>query len=119
MNYNPASRIELFPETVEAPTFSGRLSYSAVKALKTQSTSIPNFALKLAQKLFTEEERTTSNCAGTKGKRKFDEEKIDVIYRHVFEGFLVDKHARKYYWKKCRDAINEAGRRKPKQKKTV
>jgi len=118
-NYNPATRVELFPETEEAPTFTGRLSFSAVKALKTQSVSIPNFALKLAEKLFTEEERTTSNCAGTKGKRKFSAEKIDLIYEYVFEGFPVDERAREFYWKKCRDAINEAGRRKPKQKKIV
>jgi len=112
-----SSRVELFPEAKEISPMD--LSYTTVRALRNQSVSTSNFALKLAEKLFTEEERRTSNCAGSKGKKKLDEEKMNKIYEYIFEDQTsLDEYSKVDVWKRARDAINEAGRRRPKVKKT-
>ena len=62
--------------------------------------------------MFSDEERVTSNCAGTKGKKQLDIKKINKIHKYVFIMYSIGITEQQAVWKKCRDAINEAGRRK-------
>ena len=87
------------------------ISYAELQKLSFQSTSIPNMAKRLAEIMFSDEERVASNCAGTKGKKQLDINKINKIQEYVFTMYSMGITEQQAVWKKCKDAINEAGRR--------
>lgn len=79
--------------------------------LKNESNSRRNFALKQAEKLFTFNERLTSNCQGKRGKNRLDERRIALIRENTFKLWpLESKEDPEKAWHDCRRAIDEGGR---------
>lgn len=91
-----------------------QLSFAEIQKISYMSQSIKNFAKNLAMQMFTEEERATSNCIGTKGKKQLNVEKLQKIRDYIFQIHTMSSQQQEEQWRKCRDAINELGRRKKK-----
>lgn len=80
--------------------------------LDRKSSSVPNFAKNLSEQLFTRQERREGNCAGSKGKKELDINRLNLIEQYVFSLHVMGAAEKNLVWKKCKDAINEAARRK-------
>ena len=74
-------------------------------------SSRQNFAANLNRKLFSEEERVTSNVAGVLGKLKLDVKKVAFIRRETYRMYpLQSKENEKKVWSDCTAAIDEINR---------
>ena len=63
------------------------------------------------RKLFTRDERETSNVNGVLGKTKLDVDKVEYIKSITFKMYPLDqKGTLESAWSKCRSAIDEANR---------
>ena len=80
--------------------------------LKYRSNSVKHFAKEIAVKIYTEKERKESNCTGSKGKKLLSPRRMKAIKECVFTQFSVAEGQREDVWAHCRNAINEAGRRR-------
>lgn len=79
--------------------------------LKKDANSRRNFALKQAERLFTTEERQTSNCRGKRGKKKLDGNRLKVIMENTFKLCPLESgEDQKTAWNDCQRAIDEGGR---------
>ena len=79
--------------------------------LRNEANSRRNFALKQAEKMFTFDERLTSNCQGKRGKKRLDAKRIDLIKLNTLKLWpLENKEDEAGAWKDCRKAIDEGGR---------
>ena len=88
------------------------ISPSVVKQCNNISTSRKNFAVNLVRKMFSTQERMTSNCAGKKGKDALDPTRLELVKKHVFSEWpLKPGSDGRKEWKDCIQAIDEAGRR--------
>ena len=106
------SDLDIFGVEGISTTTDSQFSYAQLQKFSFQSTSIPNFAKKLSAEIFSETDRIGSNCSGTKGKRQLDPTKLEKIKQYVFQMYSMSASEEETMWKKCKDAINEAGRRK-------
>ena len=85
-----------------------------------KSCSRRNFAVNLVRYLFTPEEMAHSNCSGTRGKGRLEQERLAIVRRTTLTLWPVeDKLQEKGEWAKCIYSIDEACRRlnRPKVKK--
>ena len=77
-----------------------------------KSCSRRNFAVNLVRSIFSPEEMARSNCSGTRGKEKLDEERLAAIRRATFLLWpLQAGEIEKKEWYKCMYGIDEACRR--------
>lgn len=75
------------------------------------ASSRRNFALKQAERMFSFEERLTSNCLGKRGKKQLDEKKLETIRENTFKLCPLESHEDGVKaWRECRKAIDEGGR---------
>ena len=88
------------------------LSFAELQKISYQSSSIPNMAKRLVERLFTPDERNNCNCSGAKGKGKLDPLKLAKVKQSIFEMHTMSAVEEEITWRKCKEAINEAGRRK-------
>ena len=58
--------------------------------LKNEYSSRRNFALKQAEKLYSKEERLTSNCTGKRGKKQLDQVRLGKIKEATFKLWPLD-----------------------------
>ena len=85
-----------------------------------KSCSRRNFAVNLVRYLFTAEEMAQSNCSGTRGKGKLEQERLAIVRRTTLTLWPVeDRLQERAEWAKCIYSIDEACRRlnRPKLKK--
>ena len=85
-----------------------------------KSCSRRNFAVNLVRYLFTTEEMAQSNCSGTRGKTRLEQERLEVVRRVTLALWPVDDRTQERgEWCKCIYSIDEACRRlnRPKLKK--
>lgn len=95
------------PSTCEADLHRHPSSLSLIRA---NSCSRENFASKLVKRMFSIEERSTSNVKGVLGKKKFNEPKMAYIQKLTFENFPCASAEQKKCWAKCVRAIDSANR---------
>ena len=75
------------------------------------ASSRRNFALRLANLLYSEEERRVLNCSGSKGKERLDETKLTYIQGEVMKFWPPDSRGTQdEAWRECIKAIDEGGR---------
>ena len=67
-----------------------QLNISHLLKLKHSCSTRRNFAWRQADLMFTDEEKLTSNCTGTRGKNQLDKTKLDTIKRHVLQYWPPD-----------------------------
>ena len=82
--------------------------------IKGESCSIGNFAVRLVQKLFYQEELVNRNCKGSRGKRALDPNKLSSVKAYCFKLFATPPALKEQQWRKCIIAIDEFLRRKRK-----
>lgn len=76
-----------------------------------------NFAANLNRRLFTEEERATSNVRGKANKRMLDVKTVDYIKRVTFRLYPLESSEKdNTAWNACVIAVDEANRRLNKKK---
>ena len=116
------TRYQVSPTIEEASTHSSAASESTscvqmlpsaeVAAMKMNSSSIPNFSLKLVRRLFLKDEMSHANWRGVKRKNKFDRVPMEFIQECVSKYTNVSKSDFEKYWQtKCFPAIDEGSRR--------
>ena len=88
------------------------ITFKDHQVISFKSTSIPNFAKKLSEVIFTKEERRLGNFSGSKGRIILDQEKLGKIKTWVFDVHPMGACEMENTWRKCKNAINEAARRK-------
>ncbi|XP_038055781.1 formin-like protein 6 [Patiria miniata] len=99
---------------------SASLSPSTVSNARDNSTSIPNYALSLVRKLFTEEEMKGGNCRGVKGKRPLDPSRLTMVRQEVLKHPEVVPGKFPNFWKTiCTRAIDEECRRLNRSNKSM
>lgn len=77
-----------------------------------KSCSRRNFAVNLVRYLFTSEEMAQSNCSGTRGKSRLEQERIAIVRRTTFVLWPVgEREELRSEWAKCIYSIDEACRR--------
>lgn len=87
------------------------LSMDELLKMKAKASSRRNFALKQAERMFSFEERLTSNCLGKRGKKQLDEKKLETIRENTFKLCPLESHEDGVKaWRECRKAIDEGGR---------
>ena len=60
--------------------------------------------------MFTDEEKLSSNCTGTRGKNQLDKKKLETIKSHVLQYWPPDgTESEDTIWKDCIKAIDEGG----------
>ena len=95
----------------EKENISEELPMDVLLRLKNEANSRRNFAFKQAEKMFSYEERLTSNCQGKRGKKQLDPKRVDVIRRNTIKLWpLENKEEEGSAWNECRRAIDEGGR---------
>ncbi len=77
--------------------------------IHTESSSRKNFAANLVRELFSPEERAVSNCRGTKGNKKLDQERMNAIQGTLFRLWTLENQ--QDAWLTAKKAIDEANRR--------
>ena len=82
--------------------------------IKGESCSMGNFAVRLVQKLFTQEELVNRNCKGSRGKEALSESKLNTVKAYSFRLFPTPPGLKDSQWRKCVIAIDEFLRRKKK-----
>ncbi|XP_022111676.1 uncharacterized protein LOC110990900 [Acanthaster planci] len=88
------------------------LSPATVCEARDSATSVPNYALSLVRKLFTEEEMKVGNCKGVKGKHPLDPQRLKFVKQEVAKHPEVIAIKFNTYWKRdCIRAIDEGCRR--------
>ena len=77
-----------------------------------KSCSRRNFAVNLVRYLFTSEEMAQSNCSGTRGKSRLEQERLAIVRRATLTLWPVeDRLEERTEWAKCIYSIDEACRR--------
>jgi hypothetical protein len=77
-----------------------------------KSCSRRNFAVNLVRYLFTAEEMAQSNCSGTRGKNRLDQERLGIVQRTTLTLWPVeDRVEQSAEWARCIYSIDEACRR--------
>ena len=89
------------------------LTEDDVMKMRSNSSSRRNLAVNIMRKIFTEEERSSSNVRGTLGKKKLDPHKIAIIKDLTFRAWPLESKELNQMaaWKICVTAIDEANRR--------
>ena len=94
------------------------VSKEEIFRLSRASASRKKFAANLVRKIFTVEERASSNVKGVLGKQKLDTKKLSYVEKETFRMFpLESKENMKSAWSACVGAIDEANRRLNRKKK--
>ena len=77
-----------------------------------KSCSRRNFAVNLVRYLFTAEEMAQSNCSGTRGKNRLDQERLGTVQQTTLTLWPVeDRVEQRAEWARCIYSIDEACRR--------
>ena len=121
----PNSTPVLYPKKpVEKPWYcspavpSPQFSAGFLVDLKSQSCSRANFSAKLVRKLFSEEERRTSNVKGVLGKRKLNPAKLQQVKEAAMQMYPCESGENHHNaWTVCCKAIDECNRRLNKKMK--
>lgn len=107
----------LSPEPASSPSvpvekkWMNEIPMDALLKLKNEANSRRNFALKQAERMFTYDERLTSNCQGKRGKKQLDKKRLEVIRENTLKLWpLENKEDEGSAWHDCRRAIDEGGR---------
>lgn len=87
--------------------------HSTYESLRLKSLSSGHFATLLIRHLFTLEERSNRNCAGSRGKEALDPLKLEKVKQIVFKYYDDEsRQNRVQFWKMCISRIDEFLRRK-------
>ena len=79
--------------------------------LRNQSASRRNFAKRLAEFIYSKEERRRSNVNGRAGKDKLSPKRMEELKAAVFNQYPAEGETEKAAWADCVRAIDEAGRK--------
>ena len=82
--------------------------------IKSTSCSMGNFAVKLVQRFFTQDQLVNRNCRGSRGKEGLDAVKLAAVKKYTFRFFPTPVGLKDQKWGKCVIAIDEFLRRKRK-----
>ena len=87
-----------------------------LEAMKIKSTSCSrgNFAVKLVQRFFTQDQLVNRNCRGSRGKEGLDAVKLAAVKKYTFKFFPTPVGLKDQKWGKCVIAIDEFLRQKRK-----
>lgn len=93
------------------------LSPNFVRVLKSEANSRKNFAAILVDKVFTDAEKSASNCSGARGKSRLDPGRLNAVRSLVYDHFPMKQGENEDQdWRKeCIKAIDEKLRRKRKE----
>ena len=79
--------------------------------LRNEANSRRNFAFKQSERMFTYNERLSSNCQGKRGKKALDAKRLNLIKMNTLKLWpLESKEDETSAWRECRKAIDEGGR---------
>ena len=100
----------LSSEPASSPSAPVEIPMDTLLKLKNESNSRRNFAFKQAERMFTYDERLTSNCQGKRGKKPLDKKRLEVIRKNTLKLWpLENKEDEVGAWHDCRRAIDEGG----------
>ncbi len=99
-----------FPSVRDGKENIQELDMDTLLKLKNEANSRRNFAHKQAERMFTYNERVTSNCQGKRGKQQLDKKRLKLIQDNTFKLWpLESKEDHAKAWHDCRRAIDEGG----------
>ena len=82
--------------------------------IKSTSCSMGNFAVKLVQRFFCQDQLVNRNCRGSRGKEGLDPVKLAAVQKYTFKFYPTPVGLKDQRWGKCDIAIDEFLRRKKK-----
>ena len=80
--------------------------------IKSGSCSVGNFAVRLVQKIFLQEELVNRNCRGSRGKEGLNPSKLATVKDYTFKLYPTPPGLKDQQWGKCVIAIDEFLRRR-------
>ena len=83
--------------------------------IKSGSCSVGNFAVRLVQKIFLQEELVNRNCRGSQGKEGLNPSKLTTVKEYMFKLYPTPPGLKDQQWGKCVIAIDEFLRRQKKK----
>ena len=83
--------------------------------IKSGSCSVGNFAVRLVQKIFLQEELVNRNCRGSRGKQGLNPSKLATVKQYTFKLYPTPPGLKDQQWGKCVIAIDEFLRRRKKK----
>ena len=87
--------------------------------IKSGSCSVGNFAVRLVQKIFLQEELVNRNCRGSRGKQGLNPSKLATVKQYTFKLYPTPPGLKDQQWGKCVIAIDEFLRRRKKKDATA
>ena len=88
--------------------------FEAMK-IKSGSCSVGNFAVRLVQKIFLQEELVNRNCRGSRGKEGLNSSKLATVKEYTIKLYPTPPGLKDQQWGKCIIAIDEFLRRRKKK----
>ena len=83
--------------------------------IKSGSCLVGNFAVRLVQKIFLQEELVNRNCRGSRGKQGLNPSKLATVKQYTFKLYPTPPGLKDQQWGKCVIAIDEFLRRRKKK----
>ena len=80
--------------------------------IKLGSCSVGNFAVRMVQKIFLQEELVNRNCRGSRGKQGLNPSKLATVKEYTFKLYPTPPGLKEQQWGKCVVAIDEFLRRR-------
>ena len=107
--YSPLPSSELQNEKENA--CAENLPMDVLLKLRNEANSRRNFAFKQSERVFTYDERLSSNCQGKRGKKALDAKRLSLIKMNTLKLWpLENKKDETSAWRECRKVIDEGGR---------
>ena len=83
--------------------------------IKLGGCSVGNFAVRMVQTIFLQEELVNRNCRGSRGKQGLNPSKLATVKEYTFKLYPTPPGLKDMQWGKCVIAIDEFLRRRKKK----
>ena len=112
VSFNPAIPSPVVPSCAPPFPLSGQHLAGLVNEVHLQSCSRNNFCANMVRRLYTVEERKSSNVKGKFGKRQLDPTRLAVVHQYALETYPLGTGEKdEVIWRQCIKAIDEVCRR--------